>query len=87
MATYRIQWKPSAVKELRKLDRQVIPRIVKAVESLSSNPFPSGVRKLYSSEHSYHIRVGDYRIIYSVSESNLVIEIIRVRHRKDIYRE
>ena len=87
MAIYKIQWKPSAVKELRRLDRQVVPRIVKAVESLSSNPFPAGVRKLYSSEHSYRIKIGDYRVIYSVIESHLVIEIVRVRHRKDIYRK
>ena len=78
---------PSAVKELRRIDRKVVPRIVKAVESLSSNPFPVGVRKLYSSEHSYRIRVGDYRVIYTVFESHLVIEIIRIRHRKDIYRK
>ncbi len=87
MAIYEIQWKPSAVKELRRVDRKFVSGIVKAVESLSSNPFPAGVRKLYSSEHSYRIRVGDYRVIYTVFESHLVIEIIRIRHRKDIYRK
>ena len=87
MAIYKIQWKPSAVKELKRLDRQVVPRIIKAIESLSSNLFPKGVRKLFSSEHSYRIRIGDYRVIYSVFESHLVIEIVRIRHRKDIYRK
>ncbi|MFQ6115225.1 MAG: type II toxin-antitoxin system RelE/ParE family toxin [bacterium] len=87
MVIFKTRWKPSAAKELRGLDRQIIPRILKAVESLSSNPFPSGVHKLHGSEHSYRIRIGDYRVIYSVSESHLVIEIIRVRHRKNIYRK
>jgi len=87
MAIYEIQWKPSAVKELKKIDSKTVPRIIKVVESLSSNPFPSGVRKLYSSEHAYRIRVGDYRVIYTVFERRLVIEVVRVRHRKDVYRK
>ena len=87
MAIYEIQWKPSAVKELRKIDSKTVPRIVKAVESLCSNPSPSGVHKLQSSEHAHRIRVGDYRVVYTVCEPHLVIEIIRVRHRKDIYRK
>ena len=75
MATYKIEWKPSAIKELRKLDRPFIPRIIEKVEALSSNPFPSGVRKLRCGEHSYRIRVGDYRVIYTVFESQSTITI------------
>lgn len=87
MAIYKIQWKPSALKELRRLDRRIVPKIIEAVESLSSNPYPLGIRKLIRSEHSYRMRIGDYRIIYSVYESILIIEIIRVRHRKDAYKK
>ena len=86
MDTYDIQWKPSAAKDLRRLDRRVIPKILKAVENLASNPFPSSVRKMRGAERSYRIRIGDYRLIYSVFKTHLVIEIIRVRHRKDVYR-
>jgi mRNA interferase RelE/StbE len=85
MASYSIAWKRSAAQELKKLPREVVGRIVKAVEQLSTEPYPSGVRKLLGAEHSYRIRVGDYRIIYSVMASALVIEIIRVGHRRDIY--
>ncbi len=86
MDVYSIYWKSSAVKDLRKLHRQAISRVIEAVEALSSNPFHSGVRKMQGSEHSYRLRVGDYRVVYTVFESDLVIEVVRVRHRKDVYR-
>jgi mRNA interferase RelE/StbE len=85
MDSYRIEWKRSAEQELKKLPREIVGRILNAVEQLSTEPYPSGVRKLVSSEHTYRIRVGDYRIIYSVIASALVIEIIRVGHRRDVY--
>lgn len=86
MATYQIEWKRSALRELKRLDRQVVPRIVAAVDALSTQPLPTGVSKLQGSQRNYRIRVGDYRIIYELYEFRLVIEIIRVRHRKDAYR-
>ncbi len=86
MDTYRIDWKPSALKELKKIDRQFIPRVVQTVEGLAANPFPAGVRKIQGGEHSYRIRIGDYRIIYQIFKAKLIIEIIRVRHRKEAYR-
>ena len=86
MGTYRIEWKPSALRELKRLDRQVVPRIVAAVESLSSDPFPQGAKKLYGGEWTFRVRVGDYRVIYEVVSNRLLIEIVRVRHRKDVYR-
>jgi len=85
MASYKIEWKRSAVKELRALPKNAVERMLKAVEQLSAEPCPIGVRKLVGSEHTYRIREGDYRIIYTVTASSLVIEIIRVGHRKDVY--
>ena len=86
MGTYQIEWKKSALRELKRLDRQVVPRLVATVESLSSQPLPSGVSKLQGSQRTYRIRVGNYRVIYELYESRLVVEIVRVRHRKDAYR-
>jgi len=86
MDIYRIKWKPSALKEFKKIERSIIPRILGTIENLSSDPFPSGVRKLQGGEHSYRIRIGDYRIIYVVFESERLIEIARIRHRKEVYR-
>lgn len=87
MATYQIEWKPSALRELKRLDRQILSRIVDAVDSLSANPFPPGIKKLHGAERSYRMRVGDYRVIYEIVSSRLVVEVIRVRHRKDVYRK
>lgn len=86
MATYQIEWKASALRELKRLDRKIIPRIISAVEFLSTNPFPAGVRKLQGADNAYRVRVGDYRIIYEVIHARIVIVILRVRHRKDAYR-
>lgn len=86
MGSYRIEWKHSATKELKRLPRDVIHRVIVAVEQLAKEPRPSGAKKLVTAEHTYRIRIGDYRIIYSIFESALLVEIIRVKHRKDVYR-
>lgn len=86
MASYKIEWKNTAYKELQKLPRPIITRVVAAVSELSNEPFPRGVKKLVGSEFSYRIRIGDYRVVYEVFENRLIIEIVRVRHRKDVYR-
>lgn len=86
MGSFRIEWKASASRELRRLDRSVLPRIHEAVRLLAANPYPQGCRKLHGCESAYRIRVGDYRVVYEVVEQRLIIEIVRVRHRKDVYR-
>nr|VFJ73064.1 MAG: mRNA interferase RelE/StbE [Candidatus Kentron sp. FW] len=87
MGTYRIEWKRSALRELKHLDRPAISRVITAIESLASNPLPTGIRKLQGSQRTYRLRVGIYRVIYELHESRLIVEIIRVRHRRDAYRE
>ncbi len=87
MASYEIQWKHSAEKDLRGIDKQFISRILEAINSLSDDPFPSKHRKLQGSESSYRIRIGDYRVIYQVDNDKRIIVIYHVRHRKDIYRK
>lgn len=83
---YEIQWKPSAEKDLRRLPREAVMRIRSAVERLRTNPFPVGARKLIGAEEQYRLREGSYRIIYTVDAGRLFIEIIRVGHRRDVYR-
>jgi len=87
MDSYEIEWKTSADRELRGIDRKYIPRIIKAVESLACNPFPLRKRKLYDVEASYRIRVGDYRIIYHVDPEGKKVVIYHIRHRKDAYKK
>ena len=86
MDSYKIEWKNAAYKELQKLPRPMITRVVAAVAELANEPFPHGVKKLVGSEFSYRIRIGDYRVVYEVIADRLIIEIVRVRHRKDVYR-
>jgi mRNA interferase RelE/StbE len=86
MASFRIEWKQSARNELKKLEKAAIGRILEAVAALADNPHPVGSKKLRGSEHTYRIRVGDCRVVYSVYSDVRVIEIIRAGPRKDIYR-
>ena len=86
MASYTIRWKESAIKELRGLPRPIISRIVPLVDALAENPFPAGVVKLAGADRTYRVRVGDYRVIYTVESQVLLIEVVRVRHRRDAYR-
>lgn len=85
MDLYKIKWKKSAIKELRNIHKEYIPKIVKAIECLSIDPYPHGVKKLSGSEKTYRMRVGEYRIIYEIEKNQLVVQIIRIRHRKDVY--
>lgn len=85
MASYEVEWKHSAEQELKGIDRQYIPRILEAVESLANNPFPLHHRKLHGVESSYRIRVGYYRVIYQVDTEHKRVVIYHVRHRKEAY--
>lgn len=85
MASYTVEWKKSAIRELKNLPDEIILRIVNTVGQLSSNPFPDGVKKLSGAEHTYRIRLGSYRVIYTVTKATTIVEVIRVAHRKDVY--
>jgi mRNA interferase RelE/StbE len=87
MASFSVQWRTSTKKDLRKLPSREVQRVLVEVESLADNPFPHGSEKLAGTEHTHRIRVGDYRVIYEVSAEARVVEIQRVRHRKDVYRK
>jgi len=86
MGLFEIDWKGSSGHDLKKIDRQYIPKIVSAIESLADDPFPAQSKKLVDSESSYRLRVGDYRVIYQVDSEKKVVTIYHVRHRKDVYK-
>jgi len=85
MASFSIQWKKGAEKDLRNIQAEVIPRIIDAVEKLKDNPHPRGRRKLLGSQRNYRIRIGDHRVIYRVDKDSGTIIIFRVRHRREAY--
>ncbi len=86
MVSFEIQWKRSAERDLRNIDKQYIPRIVKTIESLAANPFPFQYCKLRGTERLYRIRVGDYRVIYQVDNEAKIVIIYYIRHRREAYR-
>jgi len=79
---YDIEWKENALKNLEKIESSISRRIIKKVEELSENPFSKDIKRLKGSNY-FRLRVGDYRIIFSL-EINL-IQILKVGHRKNIY--
>jgi len=74
-----------AQKQIMKLDKQIIPAIKSAIASLADNPRPYGYKKL-KGEEAFRIRVGDYRIIYEIDDGKIIITVVSVGHRKDIYK-
>ena len=87
MASFEIQWKASAKKELKKIDKVEIPKILNEIEKLSLEPYPTNHKKILGTKHIFRIKIGNYRVIYSIENERLLIEIIRVRHRKEAYRK
>lgn len=82
---YAIEYLPAAVRALRKLPRNLQKRIVARIEALATNPRAHGTVKLAGQE-AYRARVGDYRIIYAVADERLVVLIVDIGHRREVYR-
>lgn len=82
---YTVRLKPSAERALSKLARDVQARILDKLDKLAENPFPSGVEKMHD-EPGYRVRVGDYRIVYDVLHHEVTVFVIRIGHRREVYR-
>ncbi|MBI2731448.1 MAG: type II toxin-antitoxin system RelE/ParE family toxin [Sphingobacteriales bacterium] len=84
---YKIIIDNSAEKDFIKFPARDIKKISAVIDSLSETPKPIGIKKLQaSSENLYRVRAGDYRIIYAIAEEIKIVNIRRIRHRKDVYR-
>lgn len=86
MEKYKIEITQSAEKTLNHLPKEVLKRILEKILELSANPFPLGCRKLSSEEHTYRVRTGSYRVIYDIHKKVITIRILKIGHRKDVYR-
>ena len=84
---YQVLIKGSARKELAALSLPLQKRIDTRIRALSENPRPNGVTKLAGDENLYRIRVGDYRIIYQIQDKALLVLVIKIRHRREVYRK
>ena len=85
--TYRVEVTPAARRDLAKLPQDVLRRVDAHILALAENPYPPGAKRLQGDEGFFRIRVGDYRVIYMVERGRLVILIVRVRHRREVYRD
>lgn len=83
---YSIELKKSVERDIRKIPKKEIKRIVEAIERLAEEPRPSGSRKIKTTERTYRIRSGDYMVIYQIDEAEKTVLITHIRHRKDAYR-
>ena len=79
---YNIEWKEHALQNIEKLENSIAKRILKKVEELSENPFSKDIKRLKGND-DFRLRVGDYRVIFSIEQST--IQILKVGHRKNIY--
>lgn len=86
MAAYRIFFRKSVLKDLDKIPDRDLKKIIKRIESLAIAPRPPGCEKL-SGQERYRVRQGNYRIIYSINDRELVVWIVKVGHRRDVYKK
>jgi len=85
VASYRVVLTSTAEKELKGLSAQLNARIVPRLENLADNPRPPGCKKLQGGDKEWRIRVGDYRVVYTIDDAKLLVEVTRIRHRSDVY--
>ena len=84
MSDYRIEFRPAALRELNRIDRSTQPRIQGAISLLAKDPRPPASRPLRGRD-GYRLRVGDYRIIYTIDDGILLIVEVTIGHRRDVY--
>lgn len=82
---HRIEVSPAAARQLNKIDRRVLPQIAEKIDSLASEPRPHGCEKLSGYHSLYRVRVGDYRIVYRVEDQLVLVVVLRVGNRAEIY--
>ena len=86
MARYELRVKPSVAKDLRGIPKTDVRRILARIEALRDDPRAPGCEKLVGLDESYRVRQGVYRIVYTIHDEQVVVEVIRVGHRGEVYR-
>ncbi|MEH2059199.1 MAG: type II toxin-antitoxin system RelE/ParE family toxin [Nostoc sp.] len=84
--SYEVKFSKGAKKQFRKLPLDVQERIQTKINDLAIEPHPNGVKKLQGDDNSYRIRVGDYRVVYELDDDVLIVTVIKVGHRSEIYK-
>ena len=83
---YEVLLERTAERDLKRLPAREFDRIIGEIKALGENPRPVGYRKITGSESDWRIRVGDYRVVYEIDDSEKTVKVMRVRHRREAYR-
>ena len=83
--TYRIEVAPGAIRQLRKLEPSARRRVQAAIELLADQPRPSGAKRLVGGNGEWRVRTGDYRVVYEVRDDVLLVLVVAIGHRREIY--
>ena len=86
MGRYSIELVRSIRKDLRRIARKEVPKILKAIQSLADDPRPASSKKL-TNEELYRIRIGNYRLLYEINDERLIVLVVKVGHRRDVYKQ
>ncbi|MDA8104564.1 MAG: type II toxin-antitoxin system RelE/ParE family toxin [Nitrospiraceae bacterium] len=84
---YELLIERRAEKDLKKLQVSLFTVVIEKIKSLSENSHPAGSRKLSGSQNDWRIRIGDYRVLYEIDNKTQTIKIMRVKHRREVYRD
>ncbi|MDN5805078.1 MAG: type II toxin-antitoxin system RelE/ParE family toxin [Microlunatus sp.] len=84
---YDVEFTTAAARQVRRLDPQARRRLLAGVAKLAVDPRPAGVKKLAGEENAWRIRVGDYRILYEAYDSQLLVVVVAVGHRREVYKK
>ncbi len=83
---YEVFLERAAERDLKRISVRQFHRIISEIKSLSTEARPRGCRKISGSENDWRIRIGDYRVVYEIDDKEKVVRIMRVKHRRDVYR-
>jgi len=84
--SYIVQLAPAVKRQIRKLERSIQERVVRRLDLLEKDPRPAGVEKMEGDESTYRIRMGEHRIVYEIRDKVLVVLVLKVGHRREVYR-
>ena len=85
--SYRLEFTTGADRQFRNLPKDVQERLTPHIDALIRNPRPSGIKKLKGDDNAYRLRVGDYRVLYEIHDMRLLVLVVKIGHRREIYRK
>jgi len=85
--TYTIEFSPSAVRQFKSLQRKEQIRLKQRIDALAEDPYPKDTKKLTNNNDLYRIRIGNFRVIYTVQNNQLIVLVVKIGHRREIYRK